>query len=132
MTIPTRDPYAAAFKAAGPGRGVKQAPELPAGALLVLISFAGQTGQDVMLQFARMVVLLTVGCVRFKHQGRSRLGAANGTYLTFQCSMGKTRTGGARRPFEWIVPRCLQQGHDTLGPLVAPRSSQPFSQFCRT
>ena len=97
---------------------MKQAPELPAGALLILIRYASQDGIEVTRQFARMAALLTVGCVRFKHQGRSVLGAANGTYLTFQCSMGKTKTGGVRQPFEWVVPRVLQRGKDTLGPLI--------------
>ena len=40
-------------------------------------------------------------------------------YLHFNCSLGKSKKGGARRPFEWIVPRCLEPGVDTLGPLIS-------------
>ena len=118
MPVPTRDPYAVAFKSAAGGVGIKQAPELPPGALLVVIAYGSHAGQEVLRQFARIVALFTVGCIRFQHQGRSKLGSANGTYLTFVCAMDKVRTGGARRPFEWVVPRVLQQGYDTLGPLV--------------
>ena len=133
MPMHTRDPFAIAFKSALPGKGVKQAPELPAGALLVLIAHAGRSDVGITSQFARLVTLVTVGCVRFKHQGRSKLIQADGAYLSMRCSMGKAKTGGVRRPFDWIVPRFLQQGIDTLGPLVPLfeklASSNPAANF---
>ena len=133
MPFDTRSSFAEAFKSARQGHQAKQAPELPAGALVVLIRQAGESEGSIINQFTRLVVLLTVGCVRFMHQGRSRIVSADQTYLTMRCSLGKSRTGGARRPFDWIVPRCLQQGVDTLGPLIGffeeLREANPGAKF---
>ena len=117
IALPTRQPYAVAFRFSRPGRSKKQPPELKPGALLMLIR-ASSTGKGITREFALLVLLITVGCVRFKHQARSKLVGMDEVYLTFLCSLGKTRTGGARRPFRWLVPRCLMPEEDTFGPLA--------------
>ena len=79
MSMPTEEPFVVAFKAARPGRAAKQATELMPGALLALIDHAS-TGTGITAQFARLVTLMTVGCIRFKHQGRSRLHTVDEAY----------------------------------------------------
>lgn len=116
LELPTRQPYAVAFKAAKPGKSVKQAPELQACALMKLITNA-RLAVGITKQFTLLVVLCAVGCIRFKHQARSKLLEMDETYLTFRCSLGKSRAGGARRPLIWIIRRCLRPGEDTFGPL---------------
>ena len=113
MSLPTRQAYAISFKTAKPCKSIKQAPELQAGALLMLITHA-RKGSTITHVFSRLVLLLTVGCIRVLHQTRSRLTAVDATYLT-PCDMGKSRSGGVRSPFDWIVPRCLGPDEDTFG-----------------
>ena len=117
LLVLTRQPYAVAFRTAKPGAAVTKAPELQPGALLKLVTYS-RSGDSVTHQFAQLVVLVTVGCIRFRHQARSRIIEMDETLVTFRCALGKSKTGGVRRPFIWIVPRCLEPGIDTLGGLA--------------
>ena len=48
--------------------------------------------------------LLVLGGVRFAHLQRSKIFGLKAGYAVFLCSMGKSRSGGSRRPFHWTVP----------------------------
>ena len=68
--------------------------------------------------FLRQVLLLIVGCLRWKHQGRSRVIRFTPESVVGYCSLGKSRQGGKWQGFEWRAPRFLEEGVDTFGPLA--------------
>ena len=112
LPIPTRAPFIEEFRQAEPGHVVKQAPELLPWVYKNLVAMANR-GDGVTVTFVRLMLLVTTGCVRFKHQQRSHLVEMDGTYLVMECALGKSRSGGSRKPFKWLVPRVLEKGGDT-------------------
>ena len=66
---------------------------------------AATSSNNVLVQvLAASWIILLLTSVRFAHFQRSRLLAKTEHYLVALASLGKSRKGGARRPFKWICP----------------------------
>lgn len=74
---------------------------------VLTLCFWAQSKNEHLSYFCSSVLLMVVGCIRFRHQKRSKLdGQDDGAdALLFTCSQGKSRVNGAPAPpFEWVVP----------------------------
>ena len=117
IPLPTDAPLVAAFRWVEAGHFSRSALELPLWAFLNLVRLAAaQAGAPSVL--AQLALLLVMACIRWEHQGRSRVVAADGRYFYGHCAVGKSRKGGTRPGFSWRAPRSLAQGVDVLGPLL--------------
>ena len=117
LPLPTRGPFLDGFSKLPPGHFARQAPVLQIEAFFKILEVL-DTAPGVVANFCRLVLLLTVGCIRWRHQKRSTFRGADTRFFSMWCSLGKSREGGARRPFPWKVPRFLASKKDVLGPLV--------------
>ena len=117
MPMPTLAPLIESFKWVSTGHFARSPLELPLWAFLNLVRLA-VADRGATSVFAAMVLLLTVGCIRWEHQLRSRIVMADAAGLRGHCAVGKARRGGGRPGFTFRAPRCLENGKDTLGVLV--------------
>ena len=68
--------------------------------------------------FASLVLLITGGCVRFKHVQRSEIVDITEDLVVCRCAKGKRRQQGVREAYRWATPRCWAPSEDTLAKAV--------------
>ena len=83
-----------------------------------LVEFARRSSGSVGL-FARLLLVVTVACLRFKHAQDSHLIATNERWLKMRCNRGKRKVKGAYPPYDFAVPRILQPRWDLFEPVLA-------------
>lgn len=113
LQVPTRAPYMSQFKCSPGGHTSRQAPELAPWIFINLLSWTMKAAGSAKI-LGQMILMVTMGCVRWAHVQRSVFKAADERSLTFWCPLGKAKFQGARRPFTWMVPRFLAPGVDVL------------------
>ena len=111
IPFPTRADFVYGFRLAPTGHASTPAPTLMPWTLPRLI-FWNMQQSGATRAAGQLVALVIVGCVRWKHARRSKLIEITPDTLTFKCKLGKSKVRGARRPFEWAVPRYLAAGID--------------------
>ena len=102
-----------------------QAKPLTLAVLLGLESLVGSRNQAVSA-LALTWLLLTYAVLRFAHLQRSVIARVLDNGIAARASLGKRRSQGRRRPFEWRAPRLGATGLD-LGAAVHEQLARSFS-----
>ena len=102
--FPTDSLLLASFKLYAVGHLPTPAVEMPPGVFLAITNLSSTT-QGAVAIFGGIVMLLAIGCLRWRHQARSIVEHFDEQFITGKCLLGKSKVQGQRQAFAWRVPK---------------------------